>query len=259
MSWNNWSSFDRSSDANNGSVFNSSSYSSHSSNSGGNFTSFEPFTSSFSQSGPSYSSQPQSLTMSNSNKPFYITSVSNGHVLSNQSNNLPSGVVAENRGDQGDEEKWTLEAGDEPNVIALKNASNGKYLHANGGGSWSTVGTGEKQWWRLSNDELSPPGACRLSPVPYPGVFLNHFQGQAARKGAVGIKVHMWQWEGVCIWEHPSDGCIALTDGGCSMCRNGSAGTSWTPTMSGSTLWRQARCRRQVLIAVLPRLISTRS
>ncbi|KAL1587724.1 hypothetical protein WHR41_03549 [Cladosporium halotolerans] len=134
--------------------------------------------------------------MSSSNKPFYITSVSNGHVLSNQANGSPSGVVAENRGDQGDEEKWTLEAGDEPNVVALKNASNGKYLHANGGTSWCTVGTGEKQWWRLSNDELSPPGACRLSPVPYPGVFLNHFQGQAARKGAVGIKVHMWQWEG---------------------------------------------------------------
>lgn len=133
-------------------------------------------------------------SMPDSNKAFYVTSVSNGHVLANQANGRPSGVVAENKGQQGDEEKWTMEAGSEPNVVALRSASNGKYLHANGGGCWATVGTGEKQWWRISSDDVTAPGACRFSPVQYPNVYLNHFEGRPVAKGAVGMKVHLWTW-----------------------------------------------------------------
>ena len=128
-------------------------------------------------------------------KAFYITSVSNGLVLAHQPSGKPSGVAVENKGDGGDREKWTVEAGDQPNVIALKNASNGEYLHANGGTNWSTVGTGAKQWWKISNDNVTAPGACGLSPVDFPSVFLNHFQGRAAKKGGGQVKVHMWQWE----------------------------------------------------------------
>jgi hypothetical protein len=127
-------------------------------------------------------------------KAFYISSVTQGHVLAAQPSGKPSGVVVANKGEGGDREKWTVEAGDEPNVVALKNASNGQYLHANDNKSWATVGTGEKQWWRISNDDVTAPGACRLSPVPYPDVYLNHFNGQVARKGNQ-IRVHMWKWE----------------------------------------------------------------
>jgi hypothetical protein len=133
-------------------------------------------------------------SMSDTNKAFFVTSVSNGHVLANRADGRPSGVVAENKGDQGDAEKWTIEAGDEANQVALKNAANGQYLHANGNKCWATVGTGEKQWWKISSDGVTAPGACRLSPVEYPDVYLNHFQGKAVRKGAVGMKVHMWTW-----------------------------------------------------------------
>jgi hypothetical protein len=128
-------------------------------------------------------------------KAFYITSVSNGLVLAHQPSGKPSGVAVENKGDGGDREKWTVEAGDQPNVIALKNASNGEYLHANGGTNWSTVGTGAKQWWKISNDNVTAPGACGLSPVDFPNVFLNHFQGKPARQFKDQIKVHMWKWE----------------------------------------------------------------
>lgn len=131
-------------------------------------------------------------------KAFYITSVSNGLVLAHQPSGKPSGVAVENKGDGGDREKWTVEAGDEPNVIALKNASNGEYLHANGGTNWSTVGTGAKQWWKISNDNVTAPGACGLSPVEYPNVFLNHFQGKPARQSKDQVKVHMWKWEASC-------------------------------------------------------------
>lgn len=140
-------------------------------------------------------------------KAFYITSVTHGFVLAKQNNNSPTGVVVENKGDQGDEEKWTIEAGDEPNVIALKCAANGEYLHADGNTNWSKVGTGEKQWWRVSTDEVGPPGACRLSPVPHPNVCLNHFNGEYKRPGSK-VKVHMWQWvvsvEEKCLLAHHS-------------------------------------------------------
>jgi hypothetical protein len=127
-------------------------------------------------------------------KAFYITSVSNGLVLADQPSGTPSGVVVENRGDS-DREKWIVEAGDEPNVIALKSASNGQYLHADGGRNYAAAGTGGKQWWKMSSDDVTAPGACRLSPVEYPNFFLNHFQGKPARRGRDQIKVHMWKWE----------------------------------------------------------------
>jgi hypothetical protein len=136
--------------------------------------------------------------MTDSSKAFYVTSVSNGLILANQYNSKPSGVVASNRGDKGDDEKWIIEAGDQPNVVALKNASNGKYLRAEAGRNGGKAGTGDKQWWKISSDRVTAPGACSLSPVDYPNFYLNHFQGRAVPKGHVGMTVHMWQWE-VCV------------------------------------------------------------
>ena len=133
--------------------------------------------------------------MADFNKALYVTSVSNGLILANQPNSKPSGVVASNRGDKGDDEKWIIEAGDKPNVVALRNASNGKYLRAEGGRNGSKAGTGDKQWWTISSDRVLAPGACSLSPVDYPNVYLNHFQGRVVPKGHVGMTVHMWQWE----------------------------------------------------------------
>jgi hypothetical protein len=136
--------------------------------------------------------------MADSNQAFYVTSVSNGLILANQPNSRPSGVVAAHCGDKSEGEKWIVEAGDKPNVVALKNASNGQYLHAEGGRNGSKAGTGDKQWWTISRDRVLAPGACSLSPVDYPNVFLNHFQGRPVPKGHVGMTVHMWQWE-VCV------------------------------------------------------------
>lgn len=128
-------------------------------------------------------------------KAFYLTSVAAGLVLAHSPNGNPSGVVAQNEGDQDQAQKWTVEYGDQPDTIALRCCGNGEYLHANGGDCWATVGTGAKQWWKTSKEGVTPPHACRLSPVEYPRVYLNHFQGLRVPIGHPGMKVHMWVWE----------------------------------------------------------------
>jgi hypothetical protein len=174
------------------------SYTSSSSfNSGGGSSTFEGFPSFQSFSQPSFTSHTESYSSnsSNSSTAFYLASVSNGHVLAHQENSRPSGVVVENKGDRGNEQKWTVEYGDEPNTIALKCAANDKYLHCFEGKSWGKVGTGDKQWWKISNEDVSAPGACRIGPVDFPDVYLNHHSGNTVRRGAAGAKVHMYKWE----------------------------------------------------------------
>ena len=171
------------------------SYTSSSSfNSGGGTSSFEGFPSFQSFSEPSVTSYTESYSSSSSTT-FYLASVSNGHVLAHQENSRPSGVVVENKGDRSDEQKWIVEYGDEPDTIALKCAANNKYLHCFEGKSWGKVGTGDKQWWKISNDDVSAPGACRIGPVDFPDVYLNHHSGNTVRRGAAGTKVHMYKWE----------------------------------------------------------------
>lgn len=170
------------------------SYTSSSSFNSGGGSSFEGFPSFQSFSKPSFTSHTESYS-SNSSTTFYLASVSNGHVLAHQENGRPSGVVVENKGDRSDEQKWNVEYGDEPDTIALKCAANDKYLHCFEGKSWGKVGTGEKQWWKISNHDVSAPGACRIGPVDFPDVFLNHHSGNTVRRGAAGAKVHMYKWE----------------------------------------------------------------
>jgi hypothetical protein len=171
--------------------------SSSSSNNNGALSSFEGFPSFKSLSQPSSFSKIESFSSdsTNSSKMFYLASVSNGHVLAHQENSRPSGVVVENKGDRGDEQKWTIEYGDDSNTVALKCAANGKYLHCFEGKSWGKVGTGDKQWWKISDADVTAPGACRIGPVDYPDVFLNHHSGNTVRIGAGGTKVHMYKWE----------------------------------------------------------------
>jgi hypothetical protein len=111
-------------------------------------------------------------------KTFYVTGVAHGSVLAQEGPHKSDRVVMESKGRHGDEQKWTIEYGDEPNVIALKCAGNGKYLHCFTAERNGRVATGDKQWWRMSNDNVTPPGACALAPVDYPKFFLT-FTGNA--------------------------------------------------------------------------------
>ncbi|KAK5121220.1 hypothetical protein LTR85_005386 [Meristemomyces frigidus] len=140
-------------------------------------------------------------------KSFYLVSVSCGLVLAPMASKNPSGVVVQNANSKDNAQQWVIEYGEQPDTFALRNCSNGDYLHADGGKSWATVGTGAKQLWKMDNNDVTPPQACRLSPVEYPKVYLNHFQGQRRHN----MKVHMWQWEKpneFCLswWLMPGDG-----------------------------------------------------
>ena len=226
--------------------------SSSSFNSGGGSSSFEGFPSFQSFSEPSFTSHTESYS-SNSSATFYLGSVSNGHVLAHQENSRPSGVVVENKGDRGDEQKWTVEYGDEPNTIALKCAANDKYLHCFEGKSWGKVGTGDKQWWKISNDDVSAPGAYRIGPVDFPDVYLNHHSGNTVRRGAAGAKVHMYKWE-VSVRGKLKLGRIEW------LTHVASKTTNVTPRGTSSIPRRASSQRVQLLRAVAPpRQTSTRS
>jgi hypothetical protein len=105
-------------------------------------------------------------------KTIYISFGQTGYVLTYQQSDRPSGVVTEHKGERGNEQKWTIEYGDTPDIIALRNVANGKYLYCHEARSGGKVGTGEKQWWRITVVKYSPPGGCRLAPIDSRETFL---------------------------------------------------------------------------------------
>jgi hypothetical protein len=126
-------------------------------------------------------SKPQST---NSPKPIYISSGQTGYVLTFQQSDRPSGVVTEHKGERGDEQKWTIEYGDTPDIIALRNVANGKYLYCYEAKHGGKVGMGEKQWWKIMVIKYSPPGGCRLVPVDNPQQAFLTTLGSGVNKGS---------------------------------------------------------------------------
>ena len=105
------------------------------------------------------------VASTDSPKPIYISFGQTGYVLTFQQSDRPSGVVTEHKGERGDEQKWTIEYGDTPDIIALRNVTSGKYLYCYEAKHGGKVGMGEKQWWKITVVKYSPPGGCRLAPV----------------------------------------------------------------------------------------------
>jgi hypothetical protein len=124
---------------------------------------------------------------------YYLVGVGTGHVLAQNKEGKPTGVVLENKGDHDDEQKWTVERGDEPDVVALKSVANGKYMNCPTAALYGEVGTGDKQWWKLSNDGLTPNVACRFNLIGSPDHFL-YTNGSFLDKGQ-NLKVWMNEWK----------------------------------------------------------------
>jgi hypothetical protein len=131
-------------------------------------------------------------------KTSYLVNIARGYVLTYEKSGRPSGVVVENLGDHDDEQKWIVEQGDEPDILAFKNAANGEYLYCTEARYLGKVKTGEKQWWKISYDEVKAPGACRLSVVGTPDVFLNNADMNVRRPGAGNNEVYMRKWDVCC-------------------------------------------------------------
>lgn len=114
---------------------------------------------------------------------FYLGSTNRGYALSHQKSGNPSDLVLKYIGAHGDEQKWTVEFGDDPDTIALKNVANSKYLRCFDAASQGKVGTGEKQWWRVSRGRLTAPGHFRLSTINTPKTGYLYGLGRDMREG----------------------------------------------------------------------------
>lgn len=99
---------------------------------------------------------------------FYVVSIKFGNVLSLPPRASSTHVVLERKGKRNDEQKWTVEKGDEPDLVALKNVANGKYLCLTEQKDYASMKTGDKQWWRITNDGMFAPGSIRFIPVDFP-------------------------------------------------------------------------------------------
>jgi hypothetical protein len=126
-----------------------------------------------------------------------------GHTLAYQESGRPSGAALEYRGDHDKEQKWMIEAGDEPNMVALKCVANGKYLHAEPK-KFGKVGTGDKQWWKIlpGGDEgiIRPLGSCRLHVAENPEWFLYncHERTTSIKPGGTARNEVYMKWWSVC-------------------------------------------------------------
>jgi hypothetical protein len=105
-------------------------------------------------------------------KTYYVSLVAGGYVLAWEKSGNPTKISFEHRGLRGDEQKWTIEYGDEPNTIALRNVASGEYIRALENKANGKIGTGDREWWEMSVGELTAPGAFRLSTIDPPEKFF---------------------------------------------------------------------------------------
>jgi hypothetical protein len=124
---------------------------------------------------------------------YYLVGIGTGHVLAHYAEDKTRGIVLENKGDHGDEQKWTVEFGDEPDLVALKCVANGKYMSSLEGGNNNAVKCGDKQWWKVSNDNLTPNVACRFNLASSPEQFV-YTHGAVLEKGQHHT-AHMRDWK----------------------------------------------------------------
>jgi hypothetical protein len=118
-----------------------------------------------------------------STKTFYLASLHHGFVLAQQEDGKPSGVVVTHAEQSNNAHHWIIEHGGVPNVIALKSAANGKYMGCSKVEKYAKVGTvDDKQLWKVSRENVGPPGAFHLDLVDSSGLSLR-WCGQDLSKG----------------------------------------------------------------------------
>lgn len=129
-------------------------------------------------------------------KPTYLSLVNPGYVLTYHESGRPSGVVMSHADSCGDDDKWIIEYGDEPNTVAIKSVSSGKYVVGEPKHE-GTVGTSDsKQMWLIEHDgdKVRPPGSYRLSMVGTPELFLRAWNSSDFKPGQTGWRVVMHKW-----------------------------------------------------------------
>ena len=127
---------------------------------------------------------------------YYLVGIGTGHVLAKNMKDKSGHVVLENKGENDDEQKWTVEFGDEPDLVALKCVADGKYMISPEIGARDNAGVilgDDKQWWKVSNDNLTPNVACRFNLASRPEQFI-YTHGAVLEKGQHHT-AHMRDWK----------------------------------------------------------------
>jgi len=84
---------------------------------------------------------------------FYLLNTAGGNCAEATANG-----VFDKKCSESNAQHWTAEYGDNPSIVAFRNASNGKYLRATSGNHYAAVTTSDdKQWWTLEQD--NPAGS----------------------------------------------------------------------------------------------------
>ncbi|KAK5125357.1 hypothetical protein LTR85_000466 [Meristemomyces frigidus] len=90
---------------------------------------------------------------------------------------------------------WTIEYGDEENVVAFRNVSNGQYLRATAGGAQSAIVAGEMQWWTLTPG--LGPNSFWIKCNDFPNAYLSN-KGATYWDGSITSNVAMnWYFQPV--------------------------------------------------------------
>jgi len=146
---------------------------------------------------PATSATPKDKLVASNSKPqntepktFYLHNAHRHYVVTYQNRGLPSGVVVEPKGRRNDEQKWTIEYGDGPDIIALRNVANGLYMRSDKPANYSNVGTGDKEWWKISFED-TPPRTFRLSPMvgSSPQPYFMEYSGEGVRHDQDGDRL----------------------------------------------------------------------
>jgi hypothetical protein len=128
-------------------------------------------------------------------KLMHLSAVRDGYVLTYREKGNHALVVSL-AGDNGNDEKWIVEYGNEPNTVALKCAANGKYLTGVRKHRGECSLRDEVEWWNVvhDNDKARSPGSYLLSMVGSPEFFLNVMQSTTPGPGKDGSEVMMFEW-----------------------------------------------------------------
>jgi hypothetical protein len=130
---------------------------------------------------------------------MYLQSLTAGFVLTYRDEEKTDMIRVGFVGDRGDNDKWTLECGDESDTVAIKLVLKGQYLtcdRRHGGRVFLRNG---KDWWKITHrtDKHWPPGSYAICPVDSPKYYLNVAEGSKMFVGYSAWASRMYEWGGI--------------------------------------------------------------
>jgi hypothetical protein len=134
----------------------------------------------------------KSFSMS-SPKPMFVSMLRDGFVMTYRDDESDK-IRVGHAGDRGDNDKWILETGEEPNTVALKCVANGKYLTGERKHYGKVSLRDEKEWWEIyrETDRNWPPGSFALCMVGSPENCLCVSESSKFSVGRAGWRIEMY-------------------------------------------------------------------